>query len=76
MALYKYPQVLQRSSSAAFDAIYQPGASAPHSGIYRCTVCGHQAVSTAGYPLPPQSHHVHPNRQPIRWQLVVASTQA
>ena len=74
MALYKYPQVLKHSSDAAFDAIHHPGAATPYSGIYGCAVCGHQAVSTKGHPLPPQNHHTHTSYQPIRWKLLVAST--
>lgn len=59
MALYKYQRFLSSSAHADFDAIHAPGTSAPYSGIYRCTGCGHEAVSTYGNPLPPQGSHVH-----------------
>jgi hypothetical protein len=73
MALYKNPQFLSLSQHAAFDLFHTPGSLAPNSGIYRCTVCGHEAVSTEGNPLPPQGSHVHHSWQGnIRWQLIVA----
>ena len=72
MALYKYVNVLKASQDAAFDAIHSPGATTPHSGIYRCQGCGHEIASNAGNPLPPQNHHQHGTGQgTIRWQLVV-----
>ena len=72
MALYKYPQFLQTSDHAAFDLAHQPGVATPYSGIYRCTGCGHEIVSVANYPLPPQNHHQHQSVfVPIRWQLIV-----
>jgi hypothetical protein len=74
MALYKYQQFLSSSMHAAFDETHAPGALAPHSGIYRCTRCGHEAVSTNGNPLPPQGSHVHrPGQGHISWQLIVAT---
>jgi len=72
VALYKYVNVLKASQDAAFDAIHSPGATTPHSGIYRCQGCGHEIASNAGNPLPPQNHHQHGTGQgTIRWQLVV-----
>jgi hypothetical protein len=74
MALYKYPQFLSLDDYAGFDTIYQPGATAPDSGIYRCEGCGHEAVSTYGNPLPPQGSHVHqPSQGHIRWRLIVVT---
>jgi hypothetical protein len=74
MADYKNPRFLTQNNHSAFDATHHAGALAPYSGIYRCAVCGHEAVSTQGHTLPPQTHHTHPNRTAIAWQLIVAST--
>jgi hypothetical protein len=74
MARYKYPQILSISTHAGFDAIHAPGTPAPYSGIYRCTGCGHEAVSTSGNPLPPQGSHVHGAGQGhIEWQVIVVA---
>lgn len=74
MALYKNPAFLSKSAHDAFDAVHAPGTPAPYSGIYRCTRCGHEAVSTASNPLPPQGSHVHqPEQGHILWQLIVAT---
>ena len=72
MALYKYQQIVSHSEDGAFDELHPPGSSTPHSGIYRCEVCGHEIVSTQGHPLPPQNHHQHPQHQTIKWRLIVA----
>lgn len=74
MAYYKNGNYLTHSDDALFDAIHNPGAEAPRSGIYRCTGCGRSITSIQGRPLPPQfggDHHPHP--APIRWQMVVMS---
>lgn len=71
MAYYKYPQILRKLDNGEFDKLYSPATYAPWSGIYRCEVCGKEAVSTDGKPLPPQNHHQHPQGQPIRWRLIV-----
>lgn len=71
MALYKDPTRLVLSSDVLFDQINLPGIPAPRSGIYMCTGCGHEAVSTQGHPLPPQNHHQHLTTAPIRWKLIV-----
>ena len=72
MALFKYSQYLTKSDDRAFDAIHNPGAATPHSGIYACEGCGHEIASNAGNPLPPQNHHQHSTNQgPIRWRLVL-----
>ena len=73
MAYYKYLQFLDQNDHAAFDAVSSPGEPTPHSGIYRCEVCGQSVVSTLNHPLPPQNHHQHPKREAIRWRLVVAT---
>jgi hypothetical protein len=72
MALYKYAQFLKTSDHSSFDDILNPGASTPHSGIYRCEGCGHEVASNAGNPLPPQNHHQHNTSQgAIRWRMAV-----
>jgi len=62
-----------------FSAKYPPGAIAPFSGIYRCCICGLEAVSTKGHHLPPPSVHGHVSSTaallfgpPVHWQLLVA----
>jgi hypothetical protein len=78
MAWYKYAKYLTQNTNAQFDKTYKAGDTAPWSGIYRCDVCGHDCVSTAGNTLPPQGFaHTHQNlAQPITWRLVVASENA
>lgn len=73
MAQYKHSQFLKHNTNDAFDALHQPGALTPYSGIYRCAVCGKEDVSVFNKPLPPQNHHVHAaGLGPIRWQLIVS----
>jgi hypothetical protein len=73
---YKYPQYLQFNDSAAFDALFNPGAIAVNAGIYRCTVCGDEIAVNKNTLLPPQNHHQHaPRAEPIRWQLIVFAVQ-
>jgi hypothetical protein len=73
VAEYKYPRFLTQANKAAYDNGYHPGTNTVYSGIYRCTKCGHEMTSVAGYPLPPQNHHVHTLAQgAIVWQLIVA----
>jgi hypothetical protein len=74
MAEYKYPGILKQTNAAPFDSLYHPATPAPFSGVYHCHVCGHEAVSTKGNPLPPQNHHQHSPAKPILWRLIVAST--
>lgn len=71
MAYFKYQNVLTQQDGNEFDILHAPGGQTPHSGIYRCEVCGGSAVSTLGNPLPPQGHHPHTNNAPIRWRLIV-----
>lgn len=72
MAWYKYSQLLGYLGEGEFDKVYPAGSTAPWSGIYRCEVCGREAVHTVDRHLPPQNHHAHPLGQgPIRWRLVV-----
>ena len=72
MALYKYSQFVSSSTDQAFDTIYSPGTSTPHSGIYRCEGCGREIASNSGNPFPPQNHHQHSaNQGTIRWRMAV-----
>jgi hypothetical protein len=72
VAWFKYSQWLQSSSSAAYDALYNPGDTTPYSGVYRCETCGSEIVSEQGKPFPPQNHHVHlATFGPILWRLLV-----
>jgi hypothetical protein len=72
MALYKDSRYVTSSTDDAFDTPHSPGASTPHSGIYRCEGCGREVASNAPNPLPPQNHHQHTTVQgPVRWRLLV-----
>ena len=72
MAIYKYQSFLTKSDEVVYDNLYKPGATAPHSGIYRCHGCGREVASNEGQPLPPQNHHQHSTSQgDIRWRLIV-----
>jgi len=76
MALYKHGNLLTQSNDAAFDTLYGPGQSAPHSGIYRCANCGDEDACNQGNPLPPQNHRQHnPQQGPIQWRLLVYPQQ-
>lgn len=72
MALYKVDRYFTQSNDAAFYTEYTPGSATPHSGIYKCLGCGHEIVSEAKKPFPPQNHHEHnPYTQgKIRWMLI------
>lgn len=75
MALYKYAQDVASSNSDAFDKLYDPGITTPHSGIYKCNVCKYEVASIEGRPLPPptDSNHGGWNCTPgsVRWRLAV-----
>lgn len=74
MAWYKSKEFLVENLAQQFDVIHGPGTMTDWSGIYRCTECGHEAVSVYGQPLPSSDHHPHSNRAAIRWRLHIAST--
>lgn len=72
MALYKNSSFVAVNSAAVFDDGHAPGVNAPRSGIYRCTVCGIEVVSTESHPLPPLDHSNHsPKPTSGLWQLAV-----
>jgi hypothetical protein len=80
MPNYKDPSVFaQRPADGNFDKIHEPGQPTPFSGIYRCTACNFEIVSTRGHPLPPtktclgHSHNWKCKHGFIRWQLVAAA---
>lgn len=69
----------QLPNDTNFDQIHMPGQLTPFSGIYRCTNCGFEAVSTKGNPLPTEMfcnlHHQQWRASSgwVRWQLVAAA---
>jgi hypothetical protein len=70
---YKHSEFLKQSNHAAFDALHEPGAPTPYSGIYRCEGCGRFEASVKPHPLPPQNHHQHtPQQGRIRWRLAAS----
>ena len=74
MAQYKYLHYLTAVSEPRFNPAHPPGTVTPHTGIYKCEGCGTEAVSNAGDPLPPTTHHQHSLAQnAIAWRLVVAA---
>jgi hypothetical protein len=72
MALYKYGAYLTESQDASFDSTHKPGATPPHSGIYRCMGCGREIVAEEGRQFPPQNHHQHSTQQgAVLWRMIV-----
>jgi hypothetical protein len=76
MALYVNSTVVQKvGAQDAFTSTYKPGNTVPHSGIYRCDVCGDEDCCNAGDPFPPQNHAQHKNKEAITWRLLVYAQQ-
>ena len=77
MARYADAAHVTKSADKVFDTVLHPGAIVPHSGIYRCTGCGHEAALNQGNPATTQNHRQHEGTllttTPIRWQLLVAT---
>ncbi|MEY2501070.1 MAG: hypothetical protein QOI07_1404 [Verrucomicrobiota bacterium] len=74
MAQYKYSHYLANLPDQKFDPAHPPGASTPHTGIYKCQGCGVEVISIAGDPLPPSTHHPHSLAQGgMAWRLIVAT---
>jgi hypothetical protein len=75
MPYYLNDEHFKQRTHSLFTRVLKPGEKAPASGIYRCVVCGHEAVSTMSHHLPPEEpDHPHPkDAGPIRWQLVAAA---
>ncbi len=72
MAHYRDEKLLKKSTSAEFDKIHEPGAPAPHAGIYCCVACKHEIAIAETHKLPPQNHHQHATGVGrIQWQLTV-----
>lgn len=69
MAYFKYPRLLSRSQSKAFDMIFEAHDIAPYEGIYRCTICGREAAVPQGHELPADHSHVT-QRGYWRWRLI------
>jgi hypothetical protein len=70
MAYYKHAKFFTEDKHTDFDQLFRPGTATPYSGVYRCEVCGHEAVSTKTHPLPPEHHNAY---QPTKWRLIAAS---
>lgn len=52
--------------------VYNPGATVPVSGIYKCVGCKKEITSNEDDPFPPQNHHQHSAAQgKIQWELIV-----
>jgi len=75
MAYFKNGKYFTPDQSGDFDKVHNPGVPTPYSGIYRCEVCGREAVSTKNHPLPPEHHAANMlvPHQPTRWRLIAAS---
>jgi hypothetical protein len=74
MAIFKSSNFLTASTDGAFDALHEPGAIAPFTGILRCEGCGHEVVSHEGKPLPRHNHHAHSRLEgAIRWRFIVCA---
>ncbi len=71
MALYKSGTNVRVGHGMAFESIHKPGATCPHSGIYRCENCGHEDACNRGDPMPPQNHYQHTSAAPIMWRCLV-----
>lgn len=53
------------------------GSSAPASGIYRCTGCGHEITSNEGSKLPSLNcHRQSDSATAVSWQLVVKANKS
>ena len=73
MAAYKFKHFVTLDHSNKFDALHDPGVSAPYPGIYRCEECGREIAIAKGHALPPESHHSHSLGQgKILWRLIVS----
>lgn len=74
MAYYKYAHFLHQEDEEAFDLAYEPAATVPISGIYRCTGCGKSTTAVKDKHFPAHGTPQHgPAQDRIRWQLVVRS---
>lgn len=77
MSMYLDRSVLVKvaGDKAWWTTDYAPGTPVPVSGIYRCTGCGKEVTSNHGNPFPPQTHHMHTDKQgDIRWHLNVRTS--
>ncbi|WP_156478924.1 hypothetical protein [Acetobacter senegalensis] len=57
MPYYNDRQYFTRSDSTLFTTLQDVSTAAPVSGIYRCTLCGHEIVVDKGRHLPPDGNH-------------------
>jgi hypothetical protein len=62
--------VKANGTEALWTTDYDPGASVPQSGIYKCRSCNREVTCNHGDPFPPPSHHAHaPNA--VKWRMLV-----
>lgn len=54
MATYKFLRLLSLDLSNKFDALHDPGVSAPYPGIYRCEECGTEIAIARSHTLLPR----------------------
>lgn len=72
MAICKNMKNVKKSNSPIFDLEYSPRDPVPHSGIYRCVVCGQEDAVNEHDGFPPQNRHQHPKELgEIRWKAIV-----
>lgn len=55
---------------------FEPGATAPFAGIYRCKQCTMEIGIADGQTLPPLESHTHRNGTPVRWNLIVRTSKS
>lgn len=67
----KYLESTTESEGSVWRRLYNPGATCPVSGIYRCSNCGDEVTCNKGDPLPPQNHRQHATADKIFWELIV-----
>lgn len=73
MALYNNPSKLKHSARKLFYKTWSPGDDIEQSGIYRCKNCGLEIACNKGDRFTTQNKHQHPMKEPIIWELVVAT---
>lgn len=73
MAYCKDFNFIDVSNNNLFKKKWHPGDNVEQSGIYRCINCGLEAACNAGTPFTTQNKHQHPMKEPIIWELVVAT---
>ncbi len=73
MAYYNDKRRIRYSDNELFEQLWSPGNDIEQSGIYRCINCGLEIACNAGDRFVTQNKHQHTSRNPILWELVVAT---